>query len=162
MVAWIAFVLFFVALGLGVVFVAFRGGPRARPDRSGGPSRGGRRAIGIGTGVVIILIGIVVPGLVLASNSSDPKGPGGVALTDADVEGRELFARNCATCHTLRAANAVGLVGPDLDELRPPAALTLDAIAKGRARGQGQMPAGLLDGEDAEHVAGFIEKVAGR
>ena len=162
MVAWIAFVLFFVALGLGVVFVAFRGGPRARPDRSGGPSRGGRRAIGVGAGVVIILIGIVVPGLVLASNSSDPKGPGGVTLTDADVEGRELFARNCSTCHTLRAANAVGLVGPDLDELRPPAALTLDAIAKGRARGQGQMPAGLLDGEDAEHVAGFIEKVAGR
>jgi mono/diheme cytochrome c family protein len=162
MVAWIAFVLVFVALGLGVVFVAFRGGPRARTDRSGGPSRGGRRAIGVGTGVVIILIGIVVPGLVLAANSSDEKAPGGVALSDADVEGRQFFARNCSTCHSLRAANAVGLVGPDLDELRPPAALTVDAIAKGRARGQGQMPAGLLDGADARAVAGFIEKVAGR
>ena len=162
MVAWITFVLVFVALGLGVVFVAFRGGPRGRSSRPTEPSRGGRRAIGVGTGVVIVLIGIVVPGLVLAANSSDEKAPGGVALTDADVEGRQLFARNCSTCHTLRAANAVGLVGPDLDELRPPAALTVDAISKGRARGQGQMPAALLDGEDSENVGRFIEKVAGR
>jgi cytochrome c5 len=162
MVAWIAFVLVFVALGLGVVFVAFRGGPRGRHGRSAEPSRGGRRAIGITSGVVIILIGVVVPGLVLAGNSGEEKGPGGVALSDADVEGRQLFARNCATCHTLRAANAVGLVGPNLDELRPPAALTVDAIEKGRARGQGQMPAGLLDGREAEDVARFVEKVAGR
>jgi mono/diheme cytochrome c family protein len=162
MIAWITFVLVFVGLGLGVVFVAFRGGPRARRGRSAEPSRGAKHAVVLASGVVMILIGIIVPGLVLASNSGDENAPGGVALSAADAKGRELFARNCATCHTLRAANAVGMVGPNLDELRPPAALTRDAIAKGRARGQGQMPAGLLDTADARDVAAFIEKVAGR
>ena len=37
----------------------------------------------------------------------------------------------------------------------------LDAIAKGRARGQGQMPALLLTGKEAKDVASFIEAVAG-
>ena len=62
----------------------------------------------------------------------------------------------------LAATSAVAQVGPNLDGLRPPKGLVLDAIEKGRARGQGQMPAKLLTGEDAEHVADFIERVAGR
>jgi mono/diheme cytochrome c family protein len=53
-------------------------------------------------------------------------------------------------------------VGPNLDVLRPPPALTVNAIQQGRARGQGQMPAGLLAGEDAENVANYIAAVAGR
>ena len=44
----------------------------------------------------------------------------------------------------------------------PTAGLTLSAIREGRARGQGQMPAQLLDGEDARKVARYIEAVAGR
>jgi mono/diheme cytochrome c family protein len=56
----------------------------------------------------------------------------------------------------------VGKVGPNLDQLRPPKALILDAIKNGRARGQGQMPAGLVDGQDAQDVADFVAKVAGR
>jgi mono/diheme cytochrome c family protein len=38
----------------------------------------------------------------------------------------------------------------------------LDAIAKGRARGQGQMPSGLIQGQDAQNVAAYIAKVAGQ
>ena len=72
-----------------------------------------------------------------------------------------MFAANCATCHTLKASNAVGKVGPNLDELHPPKALILDAIANGRARGQGQMPAGLVDGQDAQDVAAYVAAVAG-
>ena len=45
---------------------------------------------------------------------------------------------------------------------RRPAGLTTNAIEEGRARGQGQMPALLLDGEDAKHVAEYIAEVAGR
>jgi mono/diheme cytochrome c family protein len=85
-----------------------------------------------------------------------------VKLTEAQQHGRELFAEYCANCHTLKAANAVGKVGPDLDPLRPPKGLVLDAIQKGRARGQGQMPAELLRGKDAEDVADFVATVAGR
>jgi mono/diheme cytochrome c family protein len=161
MIAWLLFVIVFVSLGLGVVFAAFRGGSRRR-GRQGPPTPASRRAIGAAIGAVVIAIGIAVPALVLAANGADDKGPGGVELTEGDLRGREIFAKNCATCHTLRGANAVGLVGPNLDELRPPRALTLNAIEQGRARGQGQMPAGLIDGRDAQEVAGFVAKVAGR
>jgi mono/diheme cytochrome c family protein len=118
--------------------------------------------IGIGVAAVVALLGLVVPGLIMAGNSQEEEGPGGVALNDSDVDGRQVFARYCSNCHTLKGANAVGTVGPNLDELRPPKALILDAIAKGRARGQGQMPRNLVDGEDAQNVANFIVKVAGR
>ena len=72
-----------------------------------------------------------------------------------------MFAEKCSTCHTLAASNAVGRVGPNLDNLRPPKGLVLDAIKNGRARGQGQMPAGLIDGSDAQDVAAYIAATAG-
>jgi mono/diheme cytochrome c family protein len=31
----------------------------------------------------------------------------------------QIFASNCASCHTLKAANAAGTVGPDLDKALP-------------------------------------------
>ena len=36
------------------------------------------------------------------------------------------------------------------------------AVTEGRARGNGQMPAGLLDGQDEQNVAAFVAKAAGR
>ena len=30
-----------------------------------------------------------------------------------------MFANNCASCHTLKAANAAGTVGPNLDQALP-------------------------------------------
>ena len=95
------------------------------------------------------MIGIGVPLLVAVSNSENhaKRGAGGVDLTASQTEGRRLFAEKCATCHTLAGSAAVGRVGPNLDtlnggNLKP--AFVLDAIEKGRARGAGQMPAGLL------------------
>ena len=73
-----------------------------------------------------------------------------------------MFKERCATCHTLEDAGAVGMVGPNLDDLRPATALTLDAINKGRARGQGQMPAQLISGPDAQDVAKYVATVSGR
>jgi mono/diheme cytochrome c family protein len=164
MVAALAFVLAFVLLGLGVVFVAFRGGPRRAVRPGSVASRRGRQVTLAGVSVVVLALGVAVPlAIALANRGSHAKNaPGGVRLTTAEVAGRQLFARYCSTCHTLGAANAVGKVGPNLDTLRPPKVLVLDAIAKGRARGQGQMPAGLVDGEDAQHVADFVVAVAGR
>jgi mono/diheme cytochrome c family protein len=105
---------------------------------------------------------VLVPALVIASAKDTKKAPGGVKLTASDERGREIFAERCATCHTLAAANAVGKVGPNLDTLHPPKALVLNAIQQGRAQGRGQMPAQLVDGQDAQQVAAFVEKVAGR
>jgi mono/diheme cytochrome c family protein len=144
--------------------VAFSGGGRGARRGRRGPSRGYRRTVGVATGIIIIAIGVAVPALVLANNSDNQaeKAPGGLTLTASQERGRTIFARECATCHTLRAANAVGRVGPNLDQLHPPKPLVLDAIAKGRARGQGQMPVGLVDGPDAQDVASFVAVVAGR
>jgi mono/diheme cytochrome c family protein len=157
----LAFIITFVVVGLVVVAAAFSGG-RRNTERPAGPSRRGRRGVAVLVGVLVLALGILSPALVIAAARSTEKAPGGVKLTAADERGREVFAQRCSTCHTLRAANAVGKVGPNLDQLRPPKALILDAIKNGRARGQGQMPAGLVDGQDAQDVADFVAKVAGR
>jgi mono/diheme cytochrome c family protein len=159
--AALIFVSFFVALGLGVVLVAMRGGPRGVRDTLERGRRRPMRASEFAVAGAIALFGLIVPAVVLTSDQA-AAGPGGTKLTADQKEGRELFNRKCATCHTLADAEAVGRVGPDLDVLAPTAGLTLNAIKEGRARGQGQMPAQLLDGEDAKHVAEYIAEVAGR
>jgi mono/diheme cytochrome c family protein len=161
----LVFVLIFLAIGLSVVLAAMRSG---RPPGGGRPeSRGVRRAWMVGLGVVILALGVALPVLVLVNNGDNhaSHGEGGVQLNAAETNGRQLFARNCSTCHTLAGSHAVGRVGPNLDELnggnlKP--AFVLDAIHKGRARGNGQMPANLLYGQDAQDVANYVAAVAGR
>lgn len=167
MIATIAFVLGFILLGLTVLLIAMRAGggrPKRGEQRKRGGSPAGKRAAAFALAALALLVAVVVPALVTAANSDNKarQGVGGVDLTAAQADGRSVFARNCSTCHTLRGANAVGKVGPNLDVLRPPKGLTADAIAKGRARGRGQMPAELLDGQDARNVADFVAAVAGR
>lgn len=159
--AALALVSFFVALGLGVVLVAMRGGPRGVRDTL---ERGRRKPLHAGEfalAAAIALFGLIVPAIVLSSDQA-AAGPAGSKLSADLQEGRALFIDRCANCHTLADAGAVGRVGPDLDVLAPTAGLTISAIKEGRARGQGQMPAQLYDGEDAKHVAEYIAEVAGR
>lgn len=152
----------FLILGLIVVFVAMSGGPRGARRALRSESQRSTRIAGLVAGGVAIAFGVLLPALTFALAGGPDQGPAGIELSDVQVEGRELFAENCATCHTLDDANAVGRVGPDLDRLRPDASLTLDAIKNGRARGMGQMPAMLLTGEDARAVAEYVEAVASR
>ena len=165
MIGTLVFVLIFLAIGLSVVLAAMRSG---RPPAGSQPeSRGQRRAWGFGIALVIVVLGVGLPVLVLVTNGEDhaSRGAGGTDLNAAATHGRELFAHNCATCHTLAGSNAVGRVGPNLDtlnggNLKP--AFVLDAIAKGRANGNGQMPAGLLFGQEAKDVAAYVARVSGR
>ena len=158
----IGFVIFWVVLGLGIFFVAMRGGARGAREAVHTESRGGRRAV-IALVVVLMAAGVVVPTLVLAFNGAHKASvaPGGVTLNATEQHGRDLFAASCSQCHTLRAARAVGHVGPNLDVLQPPKALVLDAILHGRARGFGQMPALLYQGQDAQAVSDFVAATAG-
>ena len=152
---------FFVVLGLGVVLVAMRGGPRGVRDTL---ERGRRRPLHAAEFAlvgVITLFGLAVPAIVLLSDQASA-GPGGTKLAADTKNGRVLFNSKCATCHALADANAVGRVGPDLDVLAPAEGLTVSAIREGRARGRGQMPAQLLEGDDARDVARYIVEVAGR
>jgi mono/diheme cytochrome c family protein len=159
-----AFVAFFVLLALSVVLVAMRSGSRG--TKPGSPSSRSRRMTTIVLPVVLAITGLGFPLWILSANSSGhiEKGVGGVELTASQAKGRQLFARNCATCHTLDGANAAGRVGPNLDQLQAVSstAFTLNAIENGRAQGRGQMPAALLDGQDAKDVAEFVKAVAGR
>jgi hypothetical protein len=97
----------------------------------------------------------------------------GIRLTASDQAGRLLFAQRCAVCHTLAADNAVGKIGPNLDLLHAPKVLILRAIENGCLQkplstgastsclGHGTMPADVVQGRDAQDVAGFVAKVAG-
>jgi mono/diheme cytochrome c family protein len=73
--------------------------------------------------------------------------------------GRELFAENCGSCHTLEAAGTSGTVGPDLDQLRPDAAAVQAAIENG-GTGSGAMPANIVRGREARQVADFVAAAA--
>lgn len=161
----------FILLGLGTLFVAMRGGPRgarAALHTEGGP---GQHLVTLGV-IVLFAFGLAVPAIVLAFNAEHKAsvGIGGVHLNAKEQEGRELFSHACGVCHTLAAVKSVGRIGPNLDirvgdDISTPAgrkALVLNAIAEGRARGLGQMPALLYQGKEAEAVADFVAAVAGR
>jgi cytochrome c553 len=156
------FVLVWVLLGLGVLFVAMSGGPGGAGARLQSQSRTGRRVAWIVFGLTVLVIGVGLPAAVIAAvdDRSSVKQQG-IELTDAENHGRDLFAARCTQCHTLAASNANATVGPDLDTLKPPKGLILDAIANGRARGNGQMPAQLYTGQEAQDVAAYVAKVAG-
>jgi mono/diheme cytochrome c family protein len=156
---WLVVVLAFIVLGVAVIAAAF-GGRRSPSSR---PSRASRRAFAVGAVALIVITGIALPVLGLVSGHDDAADAApGVTLTASEVKGREIFAVSCANCHQLAAANAVGRVGPNLDILRPKTALIEDAVRNGRARGNGQMPQGLLSGQDLKDVAAFVETSAGR
>jgi mono/diheme cytochrome c family protein len=162
MIAAAAFIIGFALIGLTVVLVAFRGGPRGAREGLHTQTPRGRQAVATLIVGCALIFGVGIPAAVLADNGDDDEVTrGAVQLTAGQTEGRHLFAKNCGMCHTLNAAQSSGRVGPNLDQLRPPEKLVLDAIDKGRARGQGQMPAELLVGKEAEDVASFVAAVAG-
>jgi mono/diheme cytochrome c family protein len=164
------FIIFWVALGLSVFFIAMRGGPRGARRSLHTESKLGQRAV-MAVVAIVFVFGLVVPALVLAFNGADKASVavGGVHLNAEQQHGRVLFADSCAVCHTLAAAKSEGHVGPNLDvrlgsQIPTEAgrkALVLNAIAEGRARGLGQMPALLYQGRDAESIADFVAAVAG-
>lgn len=163
MIATIAIALLFISLGVGVLFIALRGGPRGAREALQTQSVRGRRGATAVFLVLYALLGIVVPAALLIGNHARANArAAGAPLSTADKKGRALFGQVCSSCHTLAGANAQGKVGPNLDVLRPNKALVLDALANGRQRGNGTMPANLLSGPDAQAVADFVGKVAGR
>ncbi len=152
----------FVVLGIGVLFVAFAGGAGAAREMY--LTRGGK-LFTFTIVVLYLLLGVIVPAAVIASRGEAEGGVGALrseSLTTADEHGKTLFIQNCKTCHTLAAVQATGVTGPNLDEL---GALdkerVLNAIENG-GTGQGRMPAKILQDENAEEVAGYVEKVAGQ
>jgi mono/diheme cytochrome c family protein len=115
----------------------------------------------LAAGVLLAVVAIVAWG---AGRDQRVKGLHGqtIELTRAQARGRELFVAGCSACHTLRAVNAVGQVGPDLDFLRPPAAVVRRRIDQGSEASSAVMPARIVTGREAADVAAFVARVAGR
>jgi cytochrome c553 len=152
----------FVVTGVAVMFIAFSGGPGAA--REAYLTRGGR----IFTGSILLLylaLGVAVPAAVIAGRHEAEGGTGPLRtaeLTPKAEMGKQLFIQNCKSCHTLEAVQAHGVTGPDLDDLAPlDKERILNAIERG-GTGTGRMPPALLEGEDAEAVATYVSRVAGR
>jgi mono/diheme cytochrome c family protein len=160
----LVFVIIFVGLGLGVLFVALSGGPGGARRRLASQSRGTRRLALVNFVLALVILGFAIPAAVIAGdkNRNDIPSANVSNLTTAEEHGRELFGQRCANCHTLKAANAVAQVGPNLDNLRPNKALVLTTIHTGKAAGNGQMAADLVEGQDAEDVASFVAKAVGQ
>jgi mono/diheme cytochrome c family protein len=76
--------------------------------------------------------------------------------------GKTVFAANCASCHTLKAANASGQVGPNLDQTK----FDEKAIATQVQNGGGAMPAfgknKILTAAQIQEVAQYVAQVAGK
>jgi len=64
-----------------------------------------------------------------AHHSATPKLVGNAAA------GKTVFTTTCFVCHTLKAASAVGIIGPNLDKVAP--ALTEATIIKAITNGGG-------------------------
>ena len=157
-----AIVLFFLLIGAGVVFVAFSGGPgRAREAYL----TGGRRFFRLVLPAIYLGIGIAVPAIVIANRHSAEGGVGRLSDIQAkgDVaKGKRLFRQTCASCHTLAAVNARGVTGPNLDQIgQVTKQRVLNALRIG-GTGDGRMPAGLLQGANAQAVADFVSSVAAK
>ncbi|HYI18586.1 MAG TPA: cytochrome c [Solirubrobacteraceae bacterium] len=163
--ALLAIILVFVVLALGAFFLAMSGGSKgAAKERRAAEGRKGVLGATIAFLAALVVLGIAIPlGIFNSDKDRDEFPAESIAqLSSLQLHGQELFGQQCRRCHTLAASNAVSTVGPSLDQLAPPKALVLDAIENGRARGNGQMAADLVEGEDAEAVAQYVAVAVGQ
>ena len=105
-----------------------------------------------------VAVAAFVSQCVSVEKSTDPAcaGQGGSSSNDPE----EIFSSNCASCHTLAAANATGTIGPNLDDLQPTLQAALDQIAEGG----GGMPAfaDTLTTKQIQEVAKYVVESAGK
>jgi cytochrome c553 len=161
----LGFLAVWILIGIGVMFVAFSGGPGAA--REAYLTRG-RRLFGALIVLTYIGLGVAIPAVVIASRGTREGNDTALAQTELRntspqiQRGKTLFTESCAACHTLAAVNARGVTGPNLDKIGTVTkARVLSAIRIG-GTGQRRMPAGLLQGQNAQAVAAFVSAVAGK
>jgi mono/diheme cytochrome c family protein len=163
------FFLLWVVVALAVLLAAFYvTRDKDKPAEIKALMPGGFK-LAIGLAAAFLLL--AVPALVLGRTSDRmPTGAGSytVKATEANIEGRNIFRSTCASCHSLSAANARGVYGPDLDAVlgtpgadpKATSSRVESAIKTGGTTGK-QMPKELLSGTDAKLVSDYIAAVAG-
>ena len=119
-------------------------------------------------GIFAVLFGVLLPVWAISKEGEQSASPERVAASDQ--EAKLLFQQNCGSCHTLARAGTDGIVGPNLDDLlgqgTPEANITRvqNAIKNGfnTEDFQGYMPAGIVQGQDAQEIADFVAREAGQ
>ena len=116
----------------------------------------------IAAALVVVLL-FAGPSLIGAKKSNVVGKTSGSAVSggSAVAAGSAVFASaGCSGCHTLKAAGATGTIGPDLDDLRPSAAVVAGIVRSGG----GAMPSfsGKLSDAQITAVAAYVSSVAGR
>ena len=158
----VAFLFPFVLLGVAVLFVAFSGGPGAAREAY---LAKGNRGFKILFPVLYVALGLVVPAVILAGRGEAAGGTGALQnqkLSAQSEQGKSLFQQQCASCHSLAAVNARGVTGPNLDQIGEMTVQRVVGAIRNGGTGQGRMPAGLLEGEEAEAVGAYVSKVASK
>lgn len=115
-------------------------------------------------GVVAVIGVIVIPYWAIKVRGSESAAEKPVASSDASAQ--TLFRENCGSCHTLAAGGTDGVVGPNLDVLLATGAESSDVVDANCQRVLnavehgigGRMPAGILQGANAETVANFVAR----
>jgi cbb3-type cytochrome c oxidase subunit III len=76
------------------------------------------------------------------------------------TNGKQIFQKKCASCHTLKDAGATGTIGPNLDQLKPSFAVAQNQVI----HGGGVMPAfkGVLTDAQIKAVAKYVSDNAGK
>ena len=154
--AVIGFLAPWVLVGVAVIVLAVRSSP-AR-GRRGRPSGRGLAAVFV---PILIVLAVLIPGAVIADNGAERSSSADATLTAEEERGRDLFRQTCASCHSLAAANARGVTGPNLDSLGAIDARRVEIAIRVGGSGEKRMPAELLDGENAAAVGAYVAKVAG-
>jgi mono/diheme cytochrome c family protein len=124
----------------------------------------GRRRLAIAAALTVVAAGAVACGSqgISSQISSQP----------ANVQhGAQLFSQRCSGCHTLSVAGTQGTTnnvrerertdGPNFNTRKETAANVLYAVRNGGFSGA-IMPENIVVGKDANDVAAFLSKYAGR
>jgi mono/diheme cytochrome c family protein len=122
-------------------------------------SRHGFRAAGAGSAVVVVAA--VISGCGGATTTKDTN----------IVAGKQLFVQKCGACHAMSRADTKGTTGPNLDEAFAQSlkdglgrsgiqGAVAEQIAHPRANSV--MPAGLVDGHQAQDVAAYVAESVSR
>ncbi|HZG59701.1 MAG TPA: cytochrome c [Anoxybacillus sp.] len=82
-----------------------------------------------------------------ATDNNNDNGGGGATAAAAE----DIYKQNCASCH---GQDLRGQVGPSLEKVG--SKYSKDEIKQIIEKGQGGMPPGLIQGEDADRVAEWL------
>ena len=103
---------------------------------------------------VLALMLVIGPKVIAEDKAKPPPaGQSPYAAPKAAPDGKQLFASNCGSCHTLAAAGTNGQVGPKLDGL----AVDVVTVKAAMKAGPGAMPSFSLSAADTDAIAKFVQ-----